>query len=431
MKPRHLTFRSHLIGITLALSISANAQKKQKFVPNYDEETVPSYTLPDPLALPGGGTITNKDQWETQGRPATLKQFEEHVYGRAPQGKPPGLHWKLDKEEPDALGGIAIRREYVVTFGAKNGPEVRLLLYIPKDRSGPAPGFIGLNFRGNQRVEADPAITMESGYVIGSSGLVQKNRPTEKSRGTGATRWPAKMIVQRGYALATACCGNIDPDFHDGFKNGVHPIFPTERDGSSWGSISAWAWGLSRLLDVLEEIEEVDAGRIAVIGHSRLGKTSLWAGASDPRFALVISNNSGCGGAALSRRAVGETVGRINSRFPHWFCGNFQQFNNNEGALPVDQHQLIALIAPRPVYIASATGDRWADPRGEFLSLRHAAPVYALFQKDPLGVDKMPAPDQSTGSLMRYHLRTGTHDLTKWDWEQYMNFADQWMGKGG
>ena len=399
---------------------------------NYDEAKVPEFHLPDPLVLPEGGRVASAREWEEKGRPATLKLIEREMYGRMPVGKPAGFEVVLDRETSDALGGKAIRREYLVSFAEDKGPRVRMLLYLPNGAKGPVPAFLGLNFRGNQCLEKDPWITPELGYVVGSRKGEDRRAKAEAMRGSAAGRWPVEMILEQGFALATACCGNIDPDFHDGWKNGVHPLF-TEGDPApdEWGTVSAWAWGLSRLLDALDGIKEVNAEEVAVIGHSRLGKTSLWAGATDPRFKVVISNNSGCGGAALSKRAYGETVGRINRSFPHWFNGNFKKYNEKEEALPFDQHQLIALIAPRAVYVASATEDRWADPTGEFLSVLHAQPVYDLYQKKSLGVIESPAPGQSVGTVTGYHLRAGKHDVTPEDWKHYLAFVKRNLQKAG
>lgn len=401
---------------------------------NYDESKVGDLPIPGVLTCSDGSQVTTREQWLEKRRPELLALFEREVYGRTPGGKPAGMRFVQTSENRKALGGKATMRQVSIFFTGQNEPRCDVLLFLPNERKKPVPVFAGLNFAGNQSVTSDPSITMPTGWFReDKEKLYAGNKASEKSRGNRERRWPVEAIVSRGYGLATAYYGDIDPDFDDGFQNGVHPLFfrpgQTQPAEDEWGSIGAWAWGLSRIADYLQTLPEVDPGKLAVVGHSRLGKTSLWAGAQDERFGLVISNNSGAGGAALSKRIFGETCEVLNRAFPHWFCDNFNKYSNNEAALPVDQHQLVALMAPRPVYIASATEDLWADPKGEFLAGKLAEPAYALFGKAGLGVDEPPAPDRSVGGSIGYHARTGKHDILIFDWERYMDFADKHWGK--
>jgi len=400
---------------------------------NYYEENVPAFELPDPLIMVDGTAVTSPETWKLKRRPEILELFRKFVYGRAPVERPEDLSFDVFDVDMEALGGKAIRKQVRVNFAGKNkGPFMDILIYLPAKVNLPVPIFLGLNFQGNQTIHSDPAIRITSSWLPDRREGVENNRATEKTRGITGSRWPVEKILERGYGLATIYYGDLDPDFHDGFKNGVHSTFdkPGERSDDAWGSIGAWAWGLSRAMDYIETDLDIDQKRVAIIGHSRLGKTALWAGARDERFAMVISNNSGCGGAALSRRRFGETVERINTVFPHWFCDSFKKYNGKEDDLPVDQHMLISLIAPRLVYIASADEDLWADPRGEFLSALYANPVYRLLGEKGLETDYMPLLEEpvqqgNTG----YHIRAGKHNLTEYDWQRYMDFADQHMSK--
>ena len=299
---------------------------------NFDEAKVPAYTLPDPLVMQSGERVTTASMWTSQRRPELLRLFEENVYGRAPRGAG-GMRVEVTSVGVHALDGKAIRKQVSIYFNSgHDGPHIDLLIYFPRNVPKPVPVFLGLNFGGNQAVAQDSGIALSSAWMREGPGVVD-HQATEATRGAEASRWQIDKILARGYGFATACYNDIDPDFDDGFENGVQPLFyirgQEKPKPDEWGAIAAWAWGLSRALDYLETDKDVDAARVAVMGHSRLGKTALWAGARDSRFALVISNDSGEGGAALSRRWFGETVRDLNTSFPHWFCANYKKYSDN------------------------------------------------------------------------------------------------------
>ena len=405
----------------------------QDILINKDESKVPAYTLPDPLKGADGKRITSSQQWLQHQRAAMLKLFSNNVYGRMP-GKP-DMRFKVNGVDSFALGGIAIRKQVTILFAknpAMTEPSIDVLIYLPRSAKAPVPVFTGLNFYGNQTINPDTGISLSARWAMNDEqkGIVN-NRATEASRGMDAGKWAVEEIITRGYGLATAYYGDLEPDNPEGWKTGIRTTLKIELSISEneWGAIGAWAWGLSRIMDYLETDASVDAKKVVITGHSRLGKACLWAAANDTRFAIVVSNNSGEGGAALSKRWFGETIERINTSFPHWFTPAYKQYNKHPELLPADQHILLSLAAPRPLYVASAEDDWWADPKGEFLSAKNAEPVYALFGKKGLGVAGMPAVDHPVGETIRYHIRTGQHDFTLYDWQQYLDFADKQFGR--
>ncbi|MDF1514531.1 MAG: acetylxylan esterase [Anaerolineae bacterium] len=395
--------------------------------PNYDESKIPQYHLPDPLIREDGHAVSTASEWLHSRRHELLAQFERSVYGCAPDTLPV-MSCEVTDDESTVMPGKPLRRQVTIKLTTdQTSHAVHLLMYIPVTaQKKPVPAFLALNFRGNHSIHADPGIHAYPQWVQHPvNGEARLHQPQAEERGSASSRWAVETIIENGYALVTAHYGDLDPDFDDGFMNGVHTLFPRDnRGGNAWGSISAWAWGLSRIMDYIETDTRLDHKKVAVLGHSRLGKTALWAGAQDSRFAVIISNESGCGGAALSRRKIGETVQAINECFPHWFCTNFRAYNDLEDKLPVDQHQLIALLAPRPVYIASAVDDCWSDPVGEFLAARHADPVYKLLGTAGLPVQTQPPLNQPVMGQIGYHIRAGSHDVTAYDWEQFIKFTD-------
>ncbi|MEM9142058.1 MAG: acetylxylan esterase [Bacteroidota bacterium] len=419
--------KSHLLNfIFLLMSLLVSAQ----FEPNYEESRVPQFQVPDPLITFDGKKIQESETWMKQRRPELLRFFTQQVYGAVP-GDLDNISFTVLEKSRNALDGKAIRKQVAIRLQRKKKElVVTLLLYLPKKQKR-SPLFLGYNFYGNHTVGKDPAVLVPSCWSNNNEAMgVIQNRPTDASRGLRAHRWPVEQIIEAGFGLCTLYYNEVDPDKND-LSDGLHALFYDSGQDmpqdNQWGSLAAWAFGLGRAMDYLETDRGVDGSKVVVFGHSRLGKTALWAGATDPRFAGVISNNSGCGGAALSKRQFGETVGRINNSFPHWFCANFKQFNENEEALPVDQHQLLALIAPRPLYVASAQEDRWADPKGEFLSVYHASPVYGLFGKQGITQNTMPMANTPLQNTLAYHIRTGKHDVTDYDWEQYIKWAEKFI----
>lgn len=363
---------------------------------------------------------SSKKQWEKIDRPAIMQFFQNEVYGKVPATQPT-VDFRIIGEG-EAFGGKVKRREVEMIIGGTT--KALVLIYLPVEHKGKVPVFLGMNFKGNHQIAPDEGITITPNAPKG------KELGSDPERGAASSRWAVEMLAEAGYGVVTLYRGDIDPDFDDGFQNGIHPHFyaegQTKPRPDEWGTIGAWAWSLSRVMDYLEKDKDIDHKHVAVIGHSRLGKTALWAGAQDERFAMVISNDSGCGGAALSMRKHGETVAAINKNFPHWFCDNYNKYSNNEEALMVDQQGLIALIAPRPVYVASASLDDWADPEGEFLSALYASPVYELYGKKGLSRNKMLGVGEvDADGWVGYHLREGKHDINAWDWERYIRFADK------
>jgi len=392
---------------------------------NYDEAKVPAYTLPPLLAMRDGTPVSGAAGWERR-RAEIRTLLESQMFGRAP-GRPDDLTFAVDALDKAALGGTAIRKQVSIRT---RGMTFRLLLYLPAHATGPVPVVAGLGFSPSQSVSQDPGITLAGAWALNKETKAVELQPAQaSSRGSAASRWEVEAILARGFGLATMYYGDIEPDLAGAIRLGVRGTYlkpgqeaPAEAE---WGAIAAWAWGLSRMADYLETDTQVDARRLAVIGHSRLGKAALWAGAMDTRFGLVISNDSGEGGAAISRRVFGETVADLNNRFPHWFCGNYKTYNGREADMPFDAHMLLALIAPRPLYVASADEDQWADPKGEFLAAVAASDVYERLGRKGVGTAAMPPVNQPVGDTVRYHVRTGKHDITAYDWRQYLDFAER------
>lgn len=357
---------------------------------NFEESRAGEFKLVDPL-LDDDGRIVKRESWSKR-RAAWLRMFEREMFGRAPIGRPQHEAFRVLERDRQALDGRATRKLVEISFDTPHAGKysLPLQLYLPHNAKRPVPVLLLLQFEGLE----DPS---------------------------------APLVVERGWGLAILDRTKLAADDAATFRDGVIKAFSGDEPLAvdAWQAIAAWAWGASRALDYLETDASVDSQRVAVVGFSRMGKTALWAGANDVRFAAVISNESGAGGAALSNRRFGETIEDLNVRFPHWFAENYRQYNGREGALPFDQHQLLALVAPRPLYVGSADDDLWSDPRGEFLSCVAVSPIYELLGVPGLGTDAMPPLDTpvATGHV-GYHIRQGRHAFTDYDWNRYLDFLD-------
>jgi hypothetical protein len=381
---------------------------KTGHVSNYDEAKVPPYTLPDPLVMSDGRRVADAATWRTRRRPEILRMYETEIYGRIPASAPK-MTWEVVDTDPAAKGNTAIMRRAVGRIGtAADAPRVTMMIYTPSKASRPVPLILLVNFGGGPPVEGRPA----------------SNAPFAEPP-------VAADILARGWGYAMVGYQDIQPDRLNAFNQGV--IGQTLAAGQlpkpdEWGTIGAWAWGVSRIVDYFETDKFVDAKKIAVQGHSRIGKTALWASALDERIAAVYASCSGEMGAALARRDWGETVDDMAQNFPYWFAGNFQKYPGRWNDMPVDAHMLIALSAPRPVFITGGTADQWADPVGEFLAEAAAGPVYRLLGKKDVGAATLPPLDTPlTKGDLGWHYHTGGHAATPDDWKAFLEFVGKYF----
>ena len=390
---------------------------------NYDEALVGEYTLPDPLVLANGKPVSDATSWLKKRRPEIVRLFEEQQFGRSP-GRPKGMHFDVFDKGTPALNGKAIRRQVTIYFSpGKDGPKMDLLVYLPAGVPKPVPLLLNLSFTANSATVDDPGV--KPGEVWGRD---RKKSPVPAGSRFG--RLNVEPILARGLGVATVYYGDIDPDFPDGISHGVRSLYlkagQAKPAPDEWGSIAAWAWGLSRVLDYLETDKGVDSKRVAIMGVSRLGKTVLWAGAHDTRFALVIASCSGEGGAALSRRNYGETIAHLvaPTRYAYQFCGNYARHAGNPGNSPIDSHMLIALMAPRPLLLQTGDADKWSDPKGEFLAAAAAGPVYRLLGKQALDTALWPPEGPSIQPTLGYVMHAGGHGTVPGDWEYFLKFLE-------
>lgn len=423
-----------LLFCSAALLFSAVAGA-QSFPPKADlpdaETLKPNPDLPDPLTFLDGRRVTNRQQWENERRPELKRLFQHYMYGYIPSA-PGNLRADVEVDDPLFFGGKATLRYVTLHFGPSGTPPLHFLLVVPNHRRRPAPAFLGLAFCAPFAAVNDPRLPVPEGWMYPFGADAGHNRAVEADRGSQASTWNIEQSIDRGYAVALFYNGDIAPDVPD-FSQGVFPHIlrsgQKQHDPSDWGTIAAWAWGLERAMDYLVKTPEIDGKKIAVVGHSRCGKAALLAGAFDERIALVIPLQAGCGGTAPSRGKVGESVKQINTAFPHWFDAEFKKFSEHPENLPFDQHELIALVAPRPVLLSNASEDTWANPEGQFEMLKAADPVYRLLGVEGLKSRDMPKEGHLLDSRLGYFIRPGKHSMTGQDWHAFLDFADRHFGK--
>lgn len=389
---------------------------------NYDEALVGNYTLPDPLVMANGKPVRDAKTWMEKRRPEIVRLFEENEYGRSP-GRPKGMSFDVFDKGTPAFDGKATRRQVTIYFSHdKNGPKLDLLEYVPAKATKPVPLLLQISFSANSSSVDDPGV--KAGEVWGRD---KKKVPAPKF---GLGRLDVPRLMDAGIGVATFYYGDVDPDFLGGIPNGVRALYlkrgQTEPAPDEWGAISAWAWGMSRAMDYLETDKAVDAKRVAIYGVSRLGKTVMWAGAHDTRFAMVIASCSGEGGAALSRRDYGETIAHLvaPTRYPYQFCANYAKYAQHVDQLPVDANMLVALIAPRPLLLQTGSTDNWSDPKGEFLAAVAAGPVYRLLGKQGLDTDQWPPAGTPILHDIGYYMHNGGHGTLPADWDIFLKFID-------
>ena len=383
--------------------------------------------LPDPLVLLNGEHVTTSKQWLKNRRPELKALFEHYMYGVMPPA-PEGMHFSVERVDRSLFDGKATVKEITIALGTNDAPQIHLLLVVPNQRTKPAPVFVGLNFCGNHTVLTDPTVPLPTVWIPNNCPGAQNNRATDAGRGKQSDVWAIEQSIDRGYAVATFYNGDVEPDRPEA-KEGIRAHYAKARKNYDWGTIAAWAWGVSRAVDYLVTDKSVNAKQIAVVGHSRNGKAALVAAAFDERIALAIPLQAGCGGTAPSRGKIGESVKQINDHFPHWFNTMFKNFNEQPDKLPFDQHCLIALCAPRPVLLPNATEDTWANPAGQFEMLQAADPVYRLLGAEGLDANQAPEVGKLVDSALGYYIRPGKHSMTKEDWNIFLDFADKHFGK--